>query len=80
MESKLNALRHCNAVCAVHTAPFLYKNANINIRFCEAVYTTSHKNGGFEKRHSKTKVCENAVDKCEHAKTDIFLDHSIVKG
>ena len=39
----------------VHTAPFLYKNEEKSLRFCESVHTDLHKNA------TKTEVLENAV-------------------
>ena len=59
----------------VHTAPFLYKSGEKDIRFCETVHTTPYKNGGFQKRSSKwiftkMEVFENAIDQCERTKTD----------
>ena len=39
----------------VHTTPFLYKNGEKNLRFCESVHTDLHKNA------TKTEVFENAV-------------------
>ena len=39
----------------VHTTPFLYKNGEKNLRFCQSVHTDPHKNA------TKTEVFENAV-------------------
>ena len=39
----------------VHTAPFLYKNGQKNLRFCESVHTDLYKNA------TKTEVFENAI-------------------
>ena len=39
----------------VHTTPFLYKNGEKHLRFCESVHTNPHKNA------TKTEVFENAV-------------------
>ena len=39
----------------VRTAPFLYKNGEKNIRFCESVHTDPYKNA------TKTEVFENAI-------------------
>ena len=50
----------------VHTTPFLYKNGEKNLRFCESVHTDPHKNA------TKTEVFENAFDQCERKKTEVF--------
>ena len=39
----------------VHTTPFLYKNGEKHLRFCESVHTDTHKNA------TKTEVFQNAV-------------------
>ena len=50
----------------IHTNPFLYKNGEKNIRFCESVHTDTHKTA------TKTEVFENALDQCERTKTEVF--------
>ena len=59
------------------STPFLYKNGEKNLRFCESVHTDPHKNEGFRKRcqkwiSTKTEVFENAFDQCERTKTEVF--------
>ena len=44
-----------HVIGSVHTTPFLYKNGEKNLRFCESVHTDPHKND------TKTEVFENAV-------------------
>ena len=56
----------------------LYRNADANLRFYETVHTTPHKNlqsGYLDKR----RFFSNAVDN-DRTKTDICLNHNIVKG
>ena len=73
--------KHAN-LDPVHTTPFLYKNEEKNLRFCESVHTDPHKNATktevFRKRSqkwisTKTEVFENAFDQCERTKTEVFL-------
>ena len=40
----------------VHTAPFLYKNGDKNLRFCGSVHIYLHKNA------TKTEVFEDAIE------------------
>ena len=63
----------------VHTAPFLYKNEEKDLRFCESVHTDLHK------KATKTEVFENAIksgyfenpfDQCERTKTEVFEKRS----
>ena len=50
----------------VHTTPFLYKNGEKNLCFCESVHTDPHKNA------TKTEVFESAFDQCESNKNGCF--------
>ena len=60
-----------------HCSVFVQKRIK-NIRFCETVHTTPHKNAKkrrfsktlFKVDIHKTEVFENAVDQCERTKTD----------
>ena len=48
-------MRNLEVLGPVHTTPFLYKNGEKNLRFCDSVHTDPHKNA------TKTEVFENAV-------------------
>ena len=65
----------------VHTAPFLYKNGEKNLRFCESVHNDLHKNAtktdvfknAIKRGYSQqTEVFANAFNQCERTKTEIF--------
>ena len=53
-------------LCPVHTAPFLYKNAEKNLHF---VLNRSHYSA---QKRTKTAVFENAADQCERTKTNRY--------
>ena len=55
----------------VHTTPFLYKNGDKNLRFCESVHTDPHKNA------TKTVVIENAVKSGYSQKRRFLKTHLI---
>ena len=67
-----------------HTAPFLYKNADLNLH----VFTTWHKiaqNGGLQDALQSgylqnRRFSSNAKGQCDGTKLVVYLDHSIVKG
>ena len=55
----------------VHTAPFLYKNGEKKLRFCESVHIDLHKNA------TKTEVFENAIES-EYPQKRRFLKTQLI--
>ena len=52
-------LLHCCLLCLIHAASFLFKNADTNIHFSEAIHATSQKNTQ-KRKYSKTPFKGNA--------------------
>ena len=72
------------SLCPVHTALFLYRNADLNLRFCETVHITPHKTEVYKytlhRGHlHRRRLSPTAADKCECIKMAICLDYSILK-